>query len=139
MYMRSIDSVGTRKTKPKGKLLTVRIPEDMLAEFGIVAQVRDVSMSEIVFNFVRQTINEQKDLTPNAFISHSSSDKQQAVKIARRVVKSEPIIEQKNWLMSDPQGKNAGTKRLPKKIRLDIEDAKAAIEELEQKERSQRS
>lgn len=51
------------------------------------------------------------------------------------VKKTEPIVEQKNFLMSDSQGRNAGTKRLPKAIQKDIDDAQAFVETEIQKKR----
>lgn len=65
--MDSIDNVNTRKTKPKSKLLTVRMPDDLLRDFGTVAQWRDISMSEMVFNFVRQAVSEFRESHPEAF------------------------------------------------------------------------
>jgi hypothetical protein len=116
----SIDVVGTRKTKQKGKLLTVRVPEDALREFGIVAEIRDVSMSEMVFNFIRQEISVEKLQNPQRF-------SEEAVPPSP-IIPAQSIVEHNSFLMFDPGGANAGTKRVPAKIRKDIADAKAHVQ-----------
>lgn len=50
--------------------------------------------------------------------------------------KKEYIAVQNDFLMSDPKGKNAGTKRLPKAIQRDIDYAKAEVEKAKREQRS---
>jgi transcriptional regulator with XRE-family HTH domain len=47
--------------------------------------------------------------------------------------KTEAVIEQNDFLMSDPKGANAGTKRIPAAIRKDIADAKAHVKKIKQR------
>jgi hypothetical protein len=51
----------------KKKLLTVRVAPEILAEFAIVAELRETSMSTLVHQFVTKTIREEKENHPEAF------------------------------------------------------------------------
>ena len=56
-----------RLPKPKEKLFTVRVTDDKLDDFKVVGELRGLSMSAMVHQFIVQAIREEKTKHPEAF------------------------------------------------------------------------
>jgi hypothetical protein len=80
-------SVASSKTRMVNVRLTERVHED----FKIACELRGVSMSSLMHQFVIRTIREEREMEPRAFLRHESPNVSNGIPLASKTAHPIPL------------------------------------------------
>lgn len=121
-----------RPTKDKQRVpVSGSVLPEIATELEAIAIKEDRTKSQIIEKLLLRGLAAYNQ---DGYLSEATGNSGVKVEIEKQVPQQVPLSS--NFLMSDPKGRNAGTKRLPKAIQRDIDYAKAEVEEAKRKQRS---
>lgn len=71
----------------KTKLITVRLKEETHEEFKIAAELKGLTMSGLLHQFIVRTIREEKDTSPQSFTKLTRTPEPRPTNKARKTIK----------------------------------------------------
>lgn len=76
---------------PKTRMVNVRLTEQVHEDFKIACELRGVSMSSLMHQFVIRTIREERELDPKAFVRRKSPNPLNGVPLTEKTDTTIPL------------------------------------------------